>query len=344
MKSRPLPTLAAALLLCTLAAATAAPQRSPRPRLRIAMLTDGGGWEDRSFNQSCREGLEALLNHFPIYANFVETDGPTDYARHIAEMAERGYRLIIGVGIRLAPDIEKLAPAYPRTLFATVDGGSPLPPKNVRSLVFRVEECAFPAGYLAAAWADLQDPEDPAVAWIGGMNVESVTSFSTPFCNGAKYYNKLKKRRVRILGGFINSFLDEDAAQTAAEHYLANGADVLFAPAGLAGLSAIRAAKNAGKWAVGVDSDQYDLLYPERNVLLTSCIKRMDRAIMQLCIAVCENQFWGGGSYEGRLANNGVGLAPYHDFESKIPDELKQEVQNIQQAIAANQLDPFAEN
>ena len=342
MNAKSLLFCAAALLLAAIPAGAA--PRGDTPRVRIAMLTDGGAWDDSSFNLSGREGLEALLNHFPIYANFVESDGPEDYARNLAELAERGYRLVIGIGILLAPDVEKMALAYPNTLFASVDGGSRTPPPNARSLLFRVEECAFPAGYLAAAWADLQDPADPAVAWIGGMRVESVTSFTVPFAEGVKHYNRKHRRRVRVLGDYIDSFTDAAKAGELAGRFLSEGADVVFAPAGEAGVGALDAAKKAKKWAIGVDGDQYETLYDVRDILLTSCVKRIDRAVMQLCVAVCENQFWGGGCYEGRLANNGVGLAPYHDYEFKLPDALKREIQDIQRDIAAGTLSPFGKN
>ena len=137
----------------------------PPERLRVAMIFDCGASDDGGYNQTCREGVESLLRHFPVYANFVETDGDGegDFVRAIAEMAERGYDLIVGVGVLIAPSIEEAAQRYPKTKFATVDGGSSWPAENVCSLTFKVDEAAFPAGYLAAAWAALKDPADPAV-------------------------------------------------------------------------------------------------------------------------------------------------------------------------------------
>lgn len=330
----------AALALAFALPAAAAFAAKPPERLRVAMIFDCGSSDDGGYNQTCREGVESLLARFPVFANFVETDGDGegDFVRSIAEMAERGYDLIVGVGVLIAPSIEEAAQRYPKTKFATVDGGSSWPAENVCSLTFKVEEAAFPAGYLAAAWAALKDPEGPAVAWIGGMEVESVTAYTDAFAAGVRHYNRAKKAKVRVSGGYIGTFDDGAKGKAAAEEHLAAGADVVFAAAGAAGNAAVHAAAKAGKWAVGVDTDQTRTLYQDRGAILTSCLKRMDRAVMQLVVATAENEFWGGSTYEGRLLNHGVGLAPYYAFDKEIPEETKAEVRAIQQALARGEL------
>lgn len=326
------------LVLALALAATAAPaQISDRARsgpMRVAMLSDGGTFNDNSFNQNCREGLEELMySGAPIYVQFVETYAPTNFERKLASFAERDYRLILGIGFRMAEPIAKIAADYPRTLFACVDGNYENPPHNVWALTFQVDECSFPAGYLAAAWADLQDPQDPAVAWVGGMDVESVNQFVTGFRNGAHHFNKLKNKKVRILGDYVGAFDDAAAGQALGEKLLDDGADVIFGVGSISGNGAIAAAKERGKWAIGVDTDQYNTLVDQQDILLTSCLKRMDRAVNQVVTAALDNQFWGGTRYVGSLANHGVGLAPYHDFEDKIPAHLKKEVLDIQRNI-----------
>ena len=302
--------------------------------MRVAMLSDGGTFSDNSFNQTCREGIEELMySGSPIYVQFVETYSPENFERKLAAFAERDYRLIIGIGYRMAPAIESVSTSYPRTLFACVDGDYKDPPHNVWALTFQVDECAFPAGYLAAAWADLQDPEDPAVAWVGGMDSDIVNQFVVGFRNGALHYNKIKGKTVRILGGHVGSFDDFEGGKKKGGEFIADGADVLFGVGSISGNGAIAAAKEHGKWAIGVDTDQYFTLSDQQDILLTSCLKRMDRAVHQVVTAALENQFWGGTRYVGNLNNHGVGLAPFHDFADQIPERLQKEIIDIQRRI-----------
>jgi basic membrane protein A and related proteins len=310
------------------------PDRDRPSPMRIAMLSDGGTFNDNSFNQTCREGLEELMyTGAPIFVQFVETYSPANFERKLAAFAERDYRLVIGIGYRMAPAIETVAAEYPRTLFACVDGDYAEPLHNVWALTFQVDECAFPAGYLAAAWADLQDPRDPGVAWVGGMDVDSVNQFVVGFRNGVLYHNQVKNKSVRILGDHVGSFEDFKAGKKLAGEFLDAGADVIFGVGSISGNGAIAAAKERGKWAIGVDTDQYNTLLDQQSIILTSCLKRMDRAVKQAVTAALDNQFWGGTRYVGNLANHGVGLAPYHDFDAQIPARLQKEILDIQRHI-----------
>ena len=307
--------------------------------MRVAMLSDGGTFGDNSFNQNCREGIEELMySGAPIFVQFVETASSVNFERKLAAFAERDYRLLIGIGYRMATAIETVAAEYPRTLFACVDGDYDDPPHNVWALTFQVDQCAFPAGYLAAAWAELQDPKDPAVAWVGGVDVDSVNQFVVGFRNGVLHYNAVKGKSVRLLGRHVGSFDDFDGGKALAEEFLDDGAEVLFGVGSITGNGAIAAAKEYGKWAIGVDTDQYNTLPDQQDIILTSCLKRMDRAVGQVVTAALDNQFWGGTRYVGTLANHGVGLAPYHDFADAIPETLQKEIANIQLRLIADDL------
>ena len=328
-------------LLATMLAGPAAPSAQAQlpdsgraGPMRVAMLSDGGTFIDNSFNQNCREGLEELMYaDAPIYVQFVETYSPASFERQLAAFAERDYRLIFGIGYRMAPAIATVADEYPRTLFACVDGDFTDIPHNVWALTFQVDQCAFPAGYLAAAWAVLQDPKDPAIAWVGGVDCDSVNPFVVGFRNGAHFYNRSKNKTVRILGGYVDSFEDFAGGQALAEKHLDDGADVIFGVGSISGNGGVAAAKAHGKWAIGVDTDQYYTLPNQQDIILTSCLKRMDRAVNQAVTAALDNQFWGGTRYVGSLANHGVGLAPYHDFADQIPAGLKKEIVDLQRRI-----------
>ena len=328
--------LFAAVLSATAAPAPAAalPERGRAGPMRVAMLSDGGTFGDNSFNQNCREGIEELMySGAPIFVQFVETASSANFERKLAAFAERDYRLLIGIGYRMATAIETVAAEYPRTLFACVDGDYDDPPHNVWALTFQVDQCAFPAGYLAAAWADLQDPKNPVIAWVGGVDSDSVNQFVLGFRNGAAHYNTVKHKQVQILGGYVGAFDDFGGGKKLAEEFLDAGADVVFGVGSISGNGAIAAAKEYGKWAIGVDTDQYNTLVDQQDILLTSCLKRMDRAVHQIVTAALENQFWGGTRYIGNLANHGVGLAPYHDFADQIPERLQKEIVDIQRRI-----------
>lgn len=331
---------ALAVVLAGWSAGAAEPAQGKRASaMRVAMLSDGNTFSDNSFNQNCREGLEEMLYAgAPIYVQFVETYAPSNFERKLAAFAERDYRLLIGIGYRMAPAIAAVAPHYPRALFACIDGDFPELPHNVWAMTFQVDECAFPAGYLAAAWADRQDPADPAVAWVGGIDVDSVNQFVVGFRNGAAHYNAAKGKAVRILGGHVGAFDDFAGGQKLANGFLDAGADVIFGVGSISGNGGIAAAKARGKWAIGVDTDQYNTLIDEQDVILTSCLKRMDRAVQKAVTAALDNQFWGGTRYRGNLANHGVGLAPFHDFEERIPADLKQELLDLQRGILEGQI------
>ena len=336
--------LSIALIAAALAPAPAPAAEPPAQEragpMRVAMLSDGGTFADNSFNQTCREGLEELMYAgAPIFVQFVETLAPANFERKLAAYAERDYRLIIGIGYRMAEPIKKVADDYHRTLFACVDGDYEDPPHNVWAITFQVDQCAFPAGYLAAAWADLKDPKDPAVAYVGGVDCDSVNQFIVGFRNGARHYNKIMKKEVRILGGYVGTFDDFAAGKAVASEFLDDGADVIFGLGSISGNGAIAAAKEYGKWAIGVDTDQYNTLVDQQDIILTSCLKRMDRAVNQVVTAALDNQFWGGTRYIGTLDNHGVGLASYHDFEDQIPEQLKKEITSLQLRILEGKLD-----
>ena len=136
----------------------------------------------------------------------------------------------------------------------------------------------------------------------------------------------------------MGDFDDFEGGKALAEEFLDDGADVIFGVGSITGNGANAAAREYGRWAIGVDTDQYYTLPNESDIILTSCLKRMDRAINRVVTAALENQFWGGTMYVGNLQNLGVGLAPYHDFEDQIPERLQKKVVDIQRRILEGKL------
>jgi basic membrane protein A len=305
---------------------------------KVGMVSDVGGVDDASFNENTWAGLEMAQEELGVQAQFIESQAQADYEKNITEFAEQGYNQIITVGFLLGDATAKMAEVYPETEFAIIDFAYDPPIPNVAGIVFNVDEAAFPIGYLAAGWAALQDPDDPQIGWVGGMQIPPVEQFIVAYEAGADYYNQQKGTDVQVKGVYVGDFEAPDEGKIQGNSLIDEGVDVIFGVGGKTGNGGLAAAKERGKWGVGVDVDQYFTLPNEKDILITSCMKRLDNAVFAVVESSLNGEFPGGGVYVGTLDNGGVGLAPYHDFEAEIPDDLKAEVAAIQEAIVAGEL------
>jgi len=327
--------------------ATMAPQATePQPTeattggaLRVGMVSDVGGIDDASFNQNTWEGLERAADELGVDAQFIESQAQADYERNIVEFAEQDYDLIFTVGFLLQDATVKMAPEYPDVYFAGIDQFYDPPLDNGVSVTFAVDEAAFPIGYLAAGWAVLQDPEDPQVGYVAGMQIPPVEQFIVAYEAGVAYYNQQKGTNVQSKGVYVGDFEAPDQGKIQGNSLIDEGVDVIFGCGGKTGNGGLAAAKERGKWGIGVDVDQYFTLPNEQDILITSCMKRLDNAVFNVTELATQDAFPAGGVYVGTLENGGVGLAPFHDFDSQVPDDLKQEVEAIQQGIIDGTID-----
>ncbi len=307
--------------------------------VKVGMVSDVGGVDDASFNQNTWDGLQMAQEDLGVQAQFIESAAQADYEKNITELAEQDYDLIITVGYLLADATSKMAAVYPDVDFAIVDFSYDPTIPNVAGIIFNTDEAAFPIGYLAAAWADMQDPADPALGYVAGMQIPTVEIFVVGYENGAKYYNEQKGKNVRFSGVYVGDFEAADQGKIVGNSLIDEGADVIFGIGGKTGNGGLSAAKERGKWGVGVDVDQYFTTPNEKDILLTSCVKRLDNSVFGVIEALLNDEFPGGDNYVGTLENGGVGLAPYHDFEDQIPDELKQEIDDIIEGIKNGEID-----
>jgi basic membrane protein A len=301
--------------------------------IKVGMVSDVGGIDDASFNQNTWEGLQRAQEELGVKAQFIESQAQADYEKNITEFAEQDYDLIFTVGFLLNDATAKMAPNYPEVMFAGVDQWYDPPIPNAAALTFAVDQAAFPIGYLAAAWADMKDPADPQIGYVGGMQIPPVEQFIVAYEAGANYYNQQKGKNVLTKGVYVGDFEAPDQGKIQGNSLIDEGVDVIFGVGGKTGNGGLAAAKERGKWGIGVDVDQYNTLPNEKDILLTSCMKRLDNAVFNVTKALTEDQFPGGGLYVGTLENGGVGLAPFHDFEDQIPAELKAEIEAIQNGI-----------
>ena len=303
-------------------------------KIRIALVTGTGLLNDKGFNQQAYEGmLLAGSKNDLLQCEVRESATNEQLAANIDYFVKSGVDVIIALGFDAAEPAIKAAKDNPAIKFLLFDYSFPYLPRNMATFVFQVDEASFPCGFLAAYWATVRNPAKPAVGYVAGPDIPTIKQFTTSFISGVSYYNLHYGKSVTVSGVNSQSFSDAQEGSRLAENLINNGADVIFACAGETGNGALSKAKSANKTAIGVDTDQY-LSYPQvSNILLTSCIKRLDKAVYSEIISLTEGTFHGGQTKVYNLNNNGVDIAPYHDFEQLIPADIKQAVVKIKQEI-----------
>ncbi|WP_349362968.1 MAG: BMP family ABC transporter substrate-binding protein [Roseitalea porphyridii] len=326
--------LASAMVLASATAASA---------FTACQVTDTGGIDDNSFNQTAWKGIQDAEAGLGIDARFLESQAETDYMPNINSLLGE-CDLIITVGFLLGDATEEAAEANPGQKFSIVDFAYDPALDNVVGQVFATDQAAFLAGYLAAGMT-----ETGILGTFGGINIPPVTIFMNGFVRGADYYNDQKGTEVRVLGWdpdteqglFTNNFESLDDGRAFAQNLYDEGADIVLPVAGPVGLGSAALADELGTdelKIIGVDADLYFTDPEKQHVYLTSIMKRMDSTVYQVIEAAMEGSFE-GGVIVGTLENEGVGLSPYHDFDDAVPDELKAEIEAIRQAIIDGEID-----
>ncbi|MGA2111894.1 MAG: BMP family ABC transporter substrate-binding protein [Anaerolineales bacterium] len=340
-----------ALAACAPAATATAVPPTSAPSLRVALVTDIGGIDDKSFNQTAYKGVLDAIKDYGVQGTYLQSRQQTDYDKNIITFIQEGYPMIVTVGYLLGPATAKEAIANPKVNFAIVDYsypdcypgavigkdcGSNTAIANVRGLTFQTDQAAFLGGYLAAGMT-----KTGKVGEYGGLQLPTVTIYMIGFQAGVDYYNTKHNTKVAVLGWdtasskglFTGSFTDPDAGKTAAQSLIDEGADIVMPVAGLTGTGAFTAAKADGVLAIGVDTDQCISVPDACPVLLTSVEKNMDVAVEGTIKSVIDGNFQGGHNFVGTLANNGVGLAPFHNLSSQVPASLQAELAQVRQGI-----------
>ncbi len=309
------------------------------------MVSDTGGIDDRSFNASAWAGLQAAAAADPtLEASFLESKAASDYTPNINAEVAKGCKLIVTVGFTLGDATAAAAKANPTVDFALVDSSPASPIANLRPLLFNTAQPSFAAGYLAAGMS-----KSGKVATFGGINIPPVTDYMTGFSQGVAYYNTQKGTKVVLLGwdaakpansSFAGSFTDTAKGQALANGFLQQGADVIFPVAGGTGLgaaAAVKATNNANNSVIWVDSDGYISAPQYKGLFLTTVLKGIDKSVEDTVKLVTSNT-WTNTAYVGTLANQGVGLAPYHEWETKVPATLQTEVTGVMSDIASGKI------
>ena len=308
--------------------------------VKIGLVTDTGGISDRSFNATAWKGVQDARRDLGILGAYLESQLPADYEQNTKRFLDQNYELIITVGFPQAVATKAAAEANPDRKFAIVDYSyDPVLP-NVLGMIFKSDEAAFLAGYLAAGMSTTGK-----VGTFGGMQIPPVTIFMVGLEKGVQYYNRLKGTNVEFIGWktdpgasacgagrFTDTFVSIEKGRLFANQLMDEGADIIVPLAGTTGIGAASAIKERTKMMIGVDSDQYIVTPDYKEIYLTSILKNTDKACYDVIKTVVENTFK-GGTYTGTLKNSGVGIAPYHDFEARIPATLKGEIEQLKKEI-----------
>ena len=301
------------------------------------MVTNSGGLEDRSFNQSSWEGLQTAAEEYGIDADVIISGSETDLAPNVEQAVATECGFILTVGYELATATLEQAEANPDLDFAIVD--EVVEADNVKPIVFNTAEAAYLAGYLAAGVS-----KTGVVGTFGGGKQPPVTLFMDGFVDGVAAYNEAHGTAVTALGWdkdaqeglFTGDFEDVNKGKTYAANLIDQGADVILPVAGQVGEGAAAAAVDAGSVSViWVDNDGYDTLPAEyRPILLTSVLKNTGDAVVEIVGSSIDDTF-DNTAFVGTLENGGVGLAPFHDMESSVSDELAAELEQLTADIVA---------
>ncbi|WP_150306973.1 BMP family lipoprotein [Planctomonas psychrotolerans] len=312
------------------------------------IVSDFGGFEDQSFNQSSYAGMEAAADELGVDFQEAESTSEDQYAGNVSGMVDQGCNFILTVGFALANATRDAAQANEDVQFAIIDSAlsnddfSPLELDNVKPILYDTAQAAFLAGYLAAGHS-----ESGIVGTFGGQQFPSVTIFMDGFADGVDYYNEQKGADVQVVGwnketqtgSFTGGFEANQTAKTTAEGLLDQGADVLLPVGGPIFQSAGEAIRDRNDSAalIGVDSDLYLTAPDFADLYLTSILKQMTDAVQEVTVNAANGEF-DAEPYVGTLENDGVDIAPLHDFETEVDPALVEEVEAIKEQIISGEL------
>jgi basic membrane protein A and related proteins len=320
------------------------------------MVTDTGGIDDKSFNQSSWAGMQAAAASDPskIQVTYLQSTTSADYATNISDFVGKKCGIIVTVGFLMADATEAAAKANPGLKFAIVDCSyasdclTGTKETNIDQLVFNTVQDGFLGGYLAAGMT-----KTGTVATYGGEDFGTVTIYEDGFWDGVQYYNSQHHTNVKVLGwnektqkgSFIGNFTDLGAGQALTNQFIGEGADVIFPVAGGVGLGtakAIQTADTSGKHVLmeWVDTDGCISAAQYCKYMLTSVTKGIVAAVKTAVTSAANGTWVAGNTYIGTLQNGGAVMSPYHDLASQVPATLQAEIKTLEQQIESGKIVP----
>jgi basic membrane protein A and related proteins len=301
---------------------------SSKKKIRIAMVTDIGGLNDRGFNALAYKGLQQAKSDLGADIRVVTSKSNADYVPNLSSLARGKYDLVIGVGFLMGDAMAKVAKAFPQTNFAIIDFPSAAlkgKPKNVHGLLFKENEAGYLVGTMAGLYAKKKGGKQ-VVGAVGGQKVPAVDSYSAGYEAGAKKADP----GVKTLFAYSQDFVDQAKCKEIALNQIGQGAQVVFAVAGQCGLGALDAAKEKNVQSIGVDADQG---YVNANVM-TSALKKVDVAVFDTAKDIQDGKFKAGTDTVFDVKSGGVGLGKV----SAAGQPFEADVKKVQDQIASGKI------
>jgi basic membrane protein A len=304
-------------------------------KLTIALISDVGHFNDKSFNQSQLEGLNRARDELGIKAVPKQSNSASDYLPNLTSAVRQHADLVISAGFLLAPATATVAKKFPNTKFAITDFPVEAPPfadkkgnvlfKNVVGLTYAANESGCLVGVLAAKMAKKDGGN--VIGAVGGLKIPPVDIWIA----GYRYCAQKAVPGIKVIVGYSQNFVAADKCKTVAQNLIGQGAKVLFQVAGLCGLGTLKAADDAGIWGIGVDKDQYN----DAKRVLTSGVKRVDNGVFDAIKAVQDGNFKGGTDLNFNLKNNGMTVGK---INPAVPKAYIDEMNKYKQQIIAGTL------
>jgi len=284
--------------------------------IKVGIVTDIGGLNDRSFNQLANEGLERAKSELSVEGRALTSRSNADYVPNLSTLAQQQYDLVIGVGFLMADAMATVAKRFPETNFAIIDfpqsGLEGMPP-NVRGLLFKEAEAGYLAGTLAGLYVAEQGG-DQVISSVGGQKIPPVDAYIAGFQAGAEEANP----DIETLNGYSQDFVKQDLCKELALNQISEGSQVVFQVAGQCGLGALDAANQEGAQGIGVDADQGYL----GAHIITSALKKVDVAVFDTVKQVQDGSFQGGEDTIFDVKSGGVGLGKVSETGSAFQEKV----------------------
>ena len=316
---------------CAAAPEPEAPAESEALDFLPCIVSDAGGFDDRSFNDAALDGITEAAAELGVEFIQVESADENAYEPNVQQLVDQGCDLIVTVGFLLGETTANAAAANPDVNFAIIDEFVDAP--NVKPIQFNTVEAAFLAGYAAASYS-----ETGVVGTFGGIPIPPVTIFMDGFVQGVDYYNEAKGEAVQALGwdlagqtgAFTGGFAPGVEALATAQGLIDQNADVLLPVGGPIYFSAAEAIRDSGRSIalLGVDKDIFVSDPDIADLVLTSVLKNIATAVYDVVTGAATAEF-DASPYIGTLENGGVGVAEFHDFESTVDAELAGEIEAL---------------
>jgi basic membrane protein A len=328
-KHRLLPFCMAALVAVILTAVgfVASGVAAPQAPYKAALISDVGRFNDKGFNQLQLGAIKRAARQLKIQYRALESRSAGEYLPNLASAARAGYQLVISAGYLLQPATETAAKQFPNTKFAITDGTGVGKGKNIVGLTYATEQGAYLAGCLAAKVAARQGKKNISV--VGGEKIPPVDTFLAGYRAGA--LKCVAGTTVQI--GYSQDFLDQAKCKSVATNQIEAGSQVVFSVAGPCGLGALDAAKEAGRWGIGVDRDQSYL----GTYILTSSVKRVDAGVFLVIKAAQAGKYKGGRDLVFNLKNGGVALGKISK-KAKVPKAWMVQLAKLKAQIGSGKI------